>query len=125
MQHRSRVALAVSAVALGISFALTAPVSAQELSATAPATTGASVLASCSYSGGHPTLRYGATGSAVAHEQCLLNEYWGYNLVADGHFGMNTHLALTDFQVGCGASSEWGYIGAVTWRELHPDTSSC
>jgi hypothetical protein len=124
MRHRSRVALAVSAVALGISSALTAPVSAQELATTAPATTGASVLASCSYSGSHPTLRYGAKGSAVVHAQCLLN-YWGSNLIADGQFGMNTHLALTDFQVRCGASSEWGYIGAVTWRELHPDTSSC
>lgn len=125
MKHRSRVALAISAVALGISFALTTPVSAQGLTATAPATTGASVLASCSYSGSHPTLRYGATGAAVAHAQCLLKEYWGYNILADGHFGMNTHLALTDFQVRCGAHSEWGYIGAVTWRALHPDTSSC
>lgn len=125
MPHRSRVALAVSAFAFGISLALPVSASAQEPAAATQATTSTSVLAPCSYSGSHPTLRYGATGSAVAHAQCLLNEFWGYNLIADGHFGMNTHVALTNFQTRCGASSEWGYIGAATWRQLHPDTSSC
>ncbi|WP_204000346.1 peptidoglycan-binding domain-containing protein [Micromonospora lutea] len=82
------------------------------------------IAASCSYNGGHPTIRFGSSGSAVAHAQCLLREFWGYRITVDGSFGMATSVAVRDFQVRCAPPVD-GIIGPATWNALHPDTSPC
>ncbi|WP_446038613.1 peptidoglycan-binding domain-containing protein [Streptomyces sp. SID1121] len=126
---RIRLTLAATSALLGAGLTLAPSASASQgsapVSADATAADARVAAAACSYSGGHPTLRSGDSGPAVAHMQCLLNEFWGYNLLEDGHFGMNTHVALSNFQVWCVPGNESGIVGATTWNSLHPDTSSC
>ncbi|MCI4062873.1 peptidoglycan-binding protein [Micromonospora sp. R77] len=81
-------------------------------------------MATCSYSGTHPTIRFGSSGSAVAHAQCLLRNFWGYSLTVDGGYGMATAEAVRNFQVRCSLDVD-GAVGPQTWNALHPDTSPC
>lgn len=82
--------------------------------------------AACSYSGGHPQLYQGITGqsAAVSHLQCLLkyfhNETW---LIIDGVFGADTKAAVRNFQSNHGLVVD-GWIGAIGWKHLHPDTDA-
>ncbi|MFF9558475.1 peptidoglycan-binding protein [Streptomyces albus] len=107
-------------------------VTASGASATSTATTASAIASAlapavvpdktpCPYSGGHPTLWYTDTGSAVRHAQCLINLY-GYRGAEDGIFGDGTRSAVRDLQRRCGITID-GMVGPNTWNCLHPDKS--
>jgi peptidoglycan hydrolase-like protein with peptidoglycan-binding domain len=82
------------------------------------------VAAPCPYSGAHPTLQQGSSGSAVGHLQCLLRNVWGYaNVAVDGQFGPITRSAVVTHQQDCHIGVD-GIVGPDTWRHLHPDTTT-
>ncbi|MFJ4269646.1 peptidoglycan-binding protein [Streptomyces coelicoflavus] len=119
MSLRKRLALTVSVTAL-VGGVLSVPAAA---AAPAPETvsgSSATALGPCNYSGSHPVLSRGSTGSAVRHAQCLLNRVWGYSAVdIDGIFGEVTETAVTIMQVRCRIADD-GIIGPNTWACLHP-----
>ncbi|WP_298461291.1 peptidoglycan-binding protein [uncultured Cellulomonas sp.] len=79
-----------------------------------------SALGLCNYSDEHPAISYGSTQhAAVAHAQCLLRNYHGYNIAVDGIFGNGTRNAVINFQSSNGLYAD-GIIGQLTWNALHP-----
>jgi Putative peptidoglycan binding domain/CHAP domain len=70
-------------------------------------------------------LRQGTHGAEVRRLQSLLNANKALQrpLVADGHFGNLTHIAVSTFQQTKGLTVD-GVVGAETWRalEAHPLT---
>lgn len=111
-----RACLVAAAIALSASGVAATPAAAS------PAPAVSAAAAPCSYSGSHPTLSYGSTGSAVKHAQCLLN-YWALNgyVAQDGIFGSITKLNVELIQGACRIADD-GIIGPNTWNCLHPDT---
>lgn len=82
------------------------------------------VAAPCPYDGGHPEIRQGASGEVVRHLQCLLRNVWGYtSVVIDSQFGPATNAAVVSHQRDCHIGVD-GRVGPVTWRHLHPDTTT-
>ena len=63
-----------------------------------------------------PTIRLNSRGNFVTILQYILNQY-GYNLVADGIFGVNTSRAVQDFQRNNGLTAD-GIVGRRTWNAL-------
>lgn len=75
-----------------------------------------------------PTLRQGATGSAVKALQVQLNAKRRLSLAVDGDFGAGTATAVRDFQTHAGIGVD-GVVGPATWRNLvwhydYPDWSA-
>lgn len=69
-------------------------------------------------------LRRGSKGAAARHLQCLLNRVWGYKGVKiDGDFGPKTQTAVQAHQKDCHVRRD-SIVGPVTWRRLHPDTTT-
>lgn len=64
----------------------------------------------------YPTIRQGSKGNFVELLQRLLNQY-GYNLSADGDFGINTKEAVIDFQKKNNLTQD-GIVGPNTWDRL-------
>ncbi len=64
-----------------------------------------------------PTVRSGASGSAVATLQATLNEKRGAGLVTDGKFGPKTLTAVKLFQGSAGLVVD-GVVGPKTWAAL-------
>lgn len=62
----------------------------------------------------NPTLRLGATGSAVVSLQEKLNVN-GANLTTDGNFGLKTKAAVITFQTYCHLEAD-GIVGKMTWQ---------
>lgn len=65
----------------------------------------------------NPTLVYQDTGAAVLLLQTRLND-WGFNLVVDGDFGLNTLNAVDEFQLDHGLTED-GIVGPITWVSLN------
>lgn len=76
--------------------------------------TGGSVTPPTSSS--YPTLRQGASGSAVIQLQNLLKAR-GYSVAVDGQFGPATNTAVRRFQANIGTSAD-GVVGPKTWGAL-------
>lgn len=113
--------LPVAAIAVLLSVLVAAPASASP----APSNASPQLASLCPYDGGHPTIRRGDTGNAVAHAQCLLHKVWGWGgLAIDGIFGANTEHAVRVSQSNCGLVVD-GIVGPNTWAALHPDQYPC
>ena len=64
-----------------------------------------------------PVLSLGDTGEDVKYLQGLLN-YFDYQLVVDGIFGIYTEQAVKDFQQSYSLVVD-GVVGFDTWETLH------
>lgn len=64
----------------------------------------------------HPTIRQGDTGPAVRDLQHALTRH-GYNLAADGVYGVRTRIVVWNFQVVCHLHAD-GITGPATWKAL-------
>jgi lysozyme len=101
-------------LALAVAVLLVVPATA----ATATAEPGAV----CGHTSAQPTLKQGATGTAVAEAQCELNlatKASRYSPIgADGSFGAATEARVRVFQ-RCAALSVDGQVGPATWAALN------
>ncbi|MFB7336840.1 peptidoglycan-binding domain-containing protein [Streptomyces adustus] len=81
----------------------------------------AATVRDCKYTTSEPTLRYGATGSAVQQLQCELNYSLNWEnfpaMDEDGIWGDITQSRVVKFQ-SCAGLSVDGAVGPKTWAKL-------
>lgn len=108
---------------LSIAVLATGIVGVQAPTAGAAAETGAPRAAACSYTVARPTLRPGATGTAVMQAQCLSNLWTRVaKLKVDGVYGPLSVNKIKWIQ-GCRGLVKDGLVGPKTWNALsHPVT---
>jgi peptidoglycan hydrolase-like protein with peptidoglycan-binding domain len=68
---------------------------------------------------GQPTIKPGATGTAVLRLQRALRRTADLGIALDGVFGAQTEAAVKEFQQASGLTVD-GIVGALTWAAL-PD----
>lgn len=66
---------------------------------------------------GQPTIRRGATGTAVRRLQRALRRTPNPSVVVDGVFGAPLEALVKDFQQGEGLAAD-GIVGPLTWQAL-------
>lgn len=71
-----------------------------------------------------PTLKKNTKSEGVSFLQEILVLAYGYKLEIDGIFGSNTENAVKDFQIVHNLQSEYGYVGAKTWRGISVNISN-
>jgi peptidoglycan hydrolase-like protein with peptidoglycan-binding domain len=89
----------------------------------APAVSASAASAVTAQEAATPTLRRGASGSAVARLQQILSRRGNDPGAADGRFGPRTQAAVLAFQRANGLKVD-GIVGPITWRALLADSAA-